>query len=474
MCRPVSPAVEIVPSPALAHVIRLASAAALVLASCALPNLPATVRANADMVVGAFVDVTVPKGATSVQVTYGSGQTPQMPTNGASTLTVAVAGLQANATNHLVAKAFKGSTAVAVSHDLPLATGALPDLPQFNVTTGDPKMPGYLAVSIIDTYSQPGYAIIIDRSGAVQWYHQLRNPGEYGFDFQRQPNGHFTLFQGDTNDYEEMDISGTVLHRWSAPGATLGTDGHDIVLLPNGNALMVGRTSHMADTRPYTSNGVANAVILDAVVEEVDPNGNAVFHWSSDPEVTLDEIPTNNWMLATEANGDVDAVHPDSLSVAPDGNILLGCYTTSNVIKIDRMSAMIDWRLGGVKSDFQFVNDPLDGMDHEHFIRYIPNGDILAMDDGFNHTPQESRAVEYTLNETAFTATFAWQFRHVPPLWILAGGSAAREANGNTTISWSDEMTITEVNAAGDVTWEMAESPWFGLYRALPLETLYP
>ena len=64
-----------------------------------LPSLSATVRAHPDMVVAAFVDVSVPPGATSVAVDYGdtiaySLQTSRIPTvAGSSTLSVPVIGL---------------------------------------------------------------------------------------------------------------------------------------------------------------------------------------------------------------------------------------------------------------------------------------------------------------------------------------------------------------------------------------------
>ena len=72
----------------------------------------------------------------------------------------------------------------------------------------------------------------------------------------------------------------------------------------------------------------------------------------------------------------------------------------------------------------------------QHDVRVQPNGDITLFDNGNQHNPNYSRAVEYSLDEQSKTATMVWQYRHNPDIYSYAMGSVQKLANGNTFIGW--------------------------------------
>ena len=144
----------------------------------------------------------------------------------------------------------------------------------------------------------------------------------------------------------------------------------------------------------------------------------------------------------------------------------------SQLIKVDHTGSIV-WKLGGVDGDFSFVNDPLDGFSFQHGARELPNGNILLFDNGNGHNPQHSRAVEYRLDVNAGTATLVWQYVPDPPIFGAFMGFTQRLANGNTLIDYGARSVVQEVNAAGQLIWELRGPTTDGFYRAFRIPSLY-
>jgi hypothetical protein len=60
-------------------------------------------------------------------------------------------------------------------------------------------------------------------------------------------------------------------------------------------------------------------------------------------------------------------------------------------------------RMGGAGNEFTFTNDI--GFYNQHNIQRLPNGDLLLFDNGNQHTPPHSRAIQYIVDENAKTVT---------------------------------------------------------------------
>jgi hypothetical protein len=101
----------------------------------------------------------------------------------------------------------------------------------------------------------------------------------------------------------------------------------------------------------------------------------------------------------------------------------------------------------------------------------------LLFDNGNYHTPPESRAVEYSLDTLAMTATLVWEYRHSPPVYAPFVGSVQRFQNGHTLIGYGAAGIMTEVSADGVVVWEgrldVAGQLPTTFYRVRELPSLY-
>jgi hypothetical protein len=179
-----------------------------------------------------------------------------------------------------------------------------------------------------------------------------------------------------------------------------------------------------------------------------------------------------------------DWTHANSLSILPDGNILMSIRHLDQVIAIKPDFSGIAWRLGGPSSDFSFPN-PADQFFHQHYAHMLPNGNILLFDNG-NLRPadqggQYSRALELKLDFNEKQATKVWEYRNNPDLYASAVGSVNRLSNGNTVVDFgfddvnaSPVFTLVEANPAGSAVavTTISSKGKNTQYRAIPIDSL--
>lgn len=139
------------------------------------------------------------------------------------------------------------------------------------------------------------------------------------------------------------------------------TDFHDFVLLPDGGGILMA----------YLKRDDGQT---DSWFQEVATDGTVLLDWNSADHVDEAVDPVSN------ALGDY--AHLNSIDLMSDGNLLLSFRHLSQVMKVDRTTGEVLWRLGGVRSDFVFPDDPFGGPCAQHTARELANGDIQVFDNG--------------------------------------------------------------------------------------------
>jgi hypothetical protein len=312
------------------------------------------------------------------------------------------------------------------------------------------------SIAYVSTDEQ--YLMILDNTGMPVYYKPLT---ALSTDFKMQPNGHLTYYDGAAKEFFEMDSTYAVVNSYSA-GNGYTTDVHELLLLPNGHALLLAQETQTVDMSKLVAGGNPAASVVGNIIQELDQNKNVVFQWRS-----FDYIPITDCIGQDLTAAVIDYIHSNALEVDTDGNILLSSRHTSEITKIDRQTGTIIWRWGGKENQFSFTNDPI-GFSYQHSIRRTPTGTLMLFDDGNFHTPPFSRAVEYTMDEAAKTVTQVWQFRHSPDAFSIAMGSVQRLSNGNTLIGWGAALSpsVTEVRPDGSVALEFQLPDSVVSYRA--------
>lgn len=352
-------------------------------------------------------------------------------------------------------------------HAATITTQPLPAavaLPPFRLLHADSPSVKYVLVGITPASNGKSYAMVIDREAVPVWYKEFRDAVA---DFQRQPNGHLTAWSsidGSPSVFYAFDLLGRVAATYRA-SERRETGPHELRLVADGYALF-GIEFRTMDLTPY--GGLPNASVRGVVVEWI--CGNRQLRWSTfdhfrvddaAPDISLTTLTVNPW-------------HGNAIELDHDGNLLASFRNMDEITKIDAASGAIIWRLGGRRNEFSFRGDPRGGFSHQHGIRRLSNGNILLFDNGNLHTPPQSRAVEYRLDEMEKIAELVWEYRSSPPLYAFALGFAQRLPNGNTLICFGTAQRIIEVDPSGRKRWDVAlDEPQRYAYRAFAVESLY-
>ena len=219
----------------------------------------------------------------------------------------------------------------------------------------------------------------------------------------------------------------------------------------------------------------ADTGMTDAVVQEVDAQGQVVFQWSTGGLEGESVRPPS----------DADYAHVNSIQVVgADRDVVVSFRHLSSVYLIatrahDGYAAGdVIWKLGGRDSTFTFVDDPYGGPCAQHTASILANGHVLLFDDGSGgvfaphcastrRTPTGTRSSAPRAGpssthstEDAKTATEVWSYKPTPR-YAPFMGSTARLGNGSTLIGWggSTQALASEVAADGTLLWELRVAP---------------
>ena len=352
------------------------------------------------------------------------------------------------------------------------AKGTTPsDFPPIDVVTVDAPYPGSLLFTNAtnpfrdDCGNQFGrYIAEIDKyTGQLLRYRRILTKA---YLFQPQPEGYsYAVLEragvnggGHDGTHYLTDENLRIIRKFKVNTVPNGsTDMHEFLRLENGNVLLLSYRTRILNLS--SCNGAENALVYDPVIVEQTERGDTIWIWDGKDHLNVQDA-TDGPDVHFDARPPlhVDYAHPNALSFFPDGNLLLSLKHTDCLIKIDRSSGAVIWRMGGEKSscnEFTFLDDPINGFSHQHTARILPNGDLLLFDNGTLHDKQESRAVQYSIDEQKRTAKLVWSYSNGQ--FTPAQGSVERLPNGNTLIGWGFATTpfVSEVTPEGKAVLEM-------------------
>jgi hypothetical protein len=285
------------------------------------------------------------------------------------------------------------------------------------------------------------YAIMFDGNGVPVWW-VTGQPG----DLKLLPDGTLAVgagAPGNDKRYEILDLDGNVLNTVRTVGSEL--DAHDMQLLPNGNymAMTYAPRSNPTDMTAY--GGPANGIVLDAELQEVQPDGDVVWTWNSQGHISLDE--TGHWWqdfaIPQSVNNQYDVFHMNSMDVDGD-SVVISLRHTDAIYKIDRDTGDVVWKLGGTPTPesltVQGGPHPANPLGGQHYARYHDNGTLTAFDNGWEQN-RAPRGVRFQIDEDAGTATFLEAKGDPDVPSAVCCGSARRSPSGSWVMAWGGGLT---------------------------------
>ena len=328
--------------------------------------------------------------------------------------------------------------------------------------------PGYVFVAPKDGAGQQGPESVDDRGRPV-WFHPISN-GEQATDFRVQRyRGEPVLTWWQVSGFGGVasgtayiaDNSYHVITTLQA-GNGLGANGHELVLTPQGTALIT--IEHEVPYDLSSVGGPKDGKVDEGVVQEIDvASGRVLFEWHSLDHVALDESHAT-------VESPYDYFHINAVNLDSDGNLLISGRHTWTVYKIDRATGAMLWRLGGKRSDFTLGPGAQFAWQHDP----LPAGDgtIRLFDNegnGSTRVLSHSRVIWLHLDSGAKTATLIKEIPHPLGLSAASQGNAQGLDNGNTFVGWGALGRVSEFDPQGKLIFDAvlpARSDTYRAYRA--------
>ncbi len=336
------------------------------------------------------------------------------------------------------------------------------DFPHIEVFINENPSDGYL---FLNNWGGQSYNLILESDGSPIWY--MKTPDRRR-DFKVQKNGNLTMLVRTGypfgEGFIELDHNYTVVDSFHAVNG-YATDEHGMQLLEDGHYLLIGRRTETVDMSKYVDGGQKNATVRECCIQEFTPEHELIFEWRAWDNFDIRDtyVPGENDLTS----GYIRFPHMNSIDIDDDGNIVLSSRHLSEATKIDRETGEIIWRLSGENNDFEFINDPLHGFENQHSVRALGNNHYTVFDNGNEHDPPVSRALEYEIDTENLTAELVWSFRDNPDKYSHWMGNVQRLPNGNTHINWADGSLpkSTEVTPDGEKVYEMNFVQRYHSYR---------
>ncbi|MCX6140961.1 MAG: aryl-sulfate sulfotransferase [Candidatus Kapabacteria bacterium] len=310
--------------------------------------------------------------------------------------------------------------------------------------------PGYyfIAPNAVDSFS------VLDNAGKNMYktkigQHANVNPFNYKW------FTHFAVVAGKPL-YIRRDVNRNAIDTLR-PSGDYDTDFHECRIITDTSYLIIGSKQVKMDLSGVAPGGKVDADVILNSIQERTFTGNTLFEWKA-----IDYIPI------TDATDDIeldvamiDYIHINSVIKDVDGNYIISARHLDEVIKINRQTGAIMWRLGGSKSkhnQFRFLNDTTNGFfgfSHQHCVTRSGTGTLLMFDNGnLKPAPVRSRAVEYEIDTVAKTVKRVFEFYPTPDIYATTQGSAQELENGNILVGYgsgSNNTVAHEVSRDGVV-----------------------
>jgi hypothetical protein len=442
------------------------------------------------------------------------------------TVSIFVAGMQANTTYHMQAAVALSNGITINDADHTFTTKDVPANMRLSATTsttaGMTPQPGLELLNVL--LGNPTGVVVTDLSGNVIWAYA--NPGISFADFingvKMLPNGNFLMTIGMTstaplsglnpagaiNEIREVNLAGDTVREISVDDlnvslaaadctechVTLKTFHHDVEPLPNGHWLVLSNTTMplSSTSTPPLTNAAATTVLGDVIVD-LDQNLKPVWVWNEfnhlDPNRHPFQFP--------------DWTHTNAIVYSKDdGNILVSVRHQNWVLKVNYADGAGDgrilWRLGQ-DGDFTLKGgtDPTDWQYAQHVPAFfspntsgvfslgvMDNGDDRIFPSGVTCGSAGAPPCPYTtipiwqIDEGANTATLTFHQNLPTSLYSSWGGSVDLLENRNVEYdlagieSGSDVFEVTQESSPQTV-WHMHVSGT-NAYRAFRIPSLYP
>ncbi len=332
--------------------------------------------------------------------------------------------------------------------------GNLPDdCPVPEVLLSDNPSPGYFFLSPAGMWgyfpdTKP-YLMIMDNYGTPVYFQEQTSPV---FDFKIQQDSILTYAYGTLgHKHFELNNKFELVKQLQVSG--FPNDFHDLIILDNGNYLMLANEYRIVDMDTVVPGGHPGVTVIGGVIQIQNPNGDVLFHWSTFDHFNITDAGES--VDLTDPNT-IDYAHVNSIEMDTDSTIILSSRNMHELTKIRISDGEIIWRMGGENNMFTFDSDT-SIFSGQHDFRKLPNGQYSVFDNNWFSGISGSRASFYELDEQNYLADLVKQYKSYPePIHGYIMGNVQPLPNGNWVVGWgSGDPNFTEFKPDGTMAIEV-------------------
>ena len=239
-------------------------------------------------------------------------------------------------------------------------------------------------------------------------------------------------------------------------------DVHEFILLGDKHYIYETYYKELPNNIPDSLHPVAGVKVAACIIQEV-LNGEVVFQWDGTqyPELYSASQENNHFGDSTTL---LDYMHLNSICVdSSDNNLVVSFRNLNEIVKLDRQTGQIIWRLGGNHSDFPLTQDQV--FLRQHYPRLIENDKtLIVLDNGHDSLRAYSRILEFQLNPGTKTISSFKSFT-IPDNFIQFAGSVKKEGNEYFIGGGSADYSLQINYTTGQKLMRMALK--YSSYRAL-------
>lgn len=228
-----------------------------------------------------------------------------------------------------------------------------------------------------------------------------------------------------------------------ADGNELPLENHQFTILGDKHYLLTGYMGKRVDNIPESVEHEAcgTRVVADIIQEVKD--GSVIFEWDSTEHPELYELSLEGNDFYNTTGFWADYAHLNSVIIDSDGNFICSFRNLSTIIKIDRATGDIMWKLGGIGDEFQLTDTQK--FSKQHDARVTEDGYITLFNNGNEGTSfstGKTSVIKLKLNEETKQVEDFQEYS-------LAGqfsshmGSAQLIENSTFIVGWGGRQTCT-------------------------------
>jgi hypothetical protein len=207
--------------------------------------------------------------------------------------------------------------------------------------------------------------------------------------------------------------------------------------------------------------------------------GELVFDWSAEGHIDPYESTKKEDSIKVMCQTEWDILHLNAIDKFDDGDYLLSARHANTLYKVSHKDGSIVWRLGGSKSDFQFLDEKAN-FTRQHHARFRGQNETHTLVSLFNNAmgsghgdgekPSDTESSGLLLalrtDTQPMTVEIVSRYAHPEGKWTPSRGSLSFLPNGNAFVGWVFSSLISEHASDGRLLMKAILPKSMNTYRA--------